>query len=87
MARGDVDMGVKDYEGFTAFDVFNSTCEGTNPIDGAAGTDLYTWGSNRESCISILRVIAFGKLVLMRSINPFRKLHARCRRHDRQGSA
>lgn len=60
MARGDVDMGVKDFEGFTAFDVFNSTCEGTNPVDGAAGTDLFTWGSNRKSCISFLRSIFSG---------------------------
>jgi len=60
MARGDVDMSVKDFEGFTAFDVFNSTCEGTNPVDGAAGTDLFTWGSNRKSCISFLRSIFSG---------------------------
>jgi hypothetical protein len=48
MGRNDIDLGLKDYEGFTAFDVFNSTCEGTNPVDGARGTDLYTWGSNRN---------------------------------------
>ena len=48
MGRNEIDLGLKDYEGFTAFDVFNSTCEGTNPVDGARGTDLYTWGSNRN---------------------------------------
>lgn len=48
LSRNDLDLSCKDYEGFTAFDVYNSTCEGTNPLDGARGTDLYTWGSNRN---------------------------------------
>jgi hypothetical protein len=48
LSRSDIDIGVKDYEGFSPFDVYNSTCEGTNPTESAAGTDLYTWGSNRN---------------------------------------
>lgn len=48
MARGEIDLGIKDFEGLTPFDLFNSTCQGTNPIDGAVGTHLYTWGSNKN---------------------------------------
>lgn len=47
MVRADTDIGIKDSEGLTAFDLYNSTCEGTNPDEEATGSDLYTWGSNR----------------------------------------
>ncbi len=49
LQRADTDLGVKDAEGLTAMDLYNSTCEGTNPEENAKGTDLFTWGSNSES--------------------------------------
>jgi inhibitor of Bruton tyrosine kinase len=46
LSRSDTDLGIKDAEGLTAMDLYNSTCEGTNPDVDARGTDLFTWGSN-----------------------------------------
>lgn len=52
LERADTDLSVKDAEGLTAMDLYNSSCAGTNPPDtGARGTDLYTWGSNSESLV------------------------------------
>jgi hypothetical protein len=49
LERADTDLSIKDAEGLTAMDLYNSSCAGTNPPDsGAKGTDLYTWGSNSE---------------------------------------
>ncbi|KXN90352.1 BTB/POZ domain-containing protein 1 [Leucoagaricus sp. SymC.cos] len=52
LQRPDTDATLKDNEGYTAFDVYNSTLIGTKPTpeeaDGYA--DLYTWGTN--VCVS-----------------------------------
>lgn len=48
LARHDIDVSVKDSEGLTAFDLFNGTVDGTNPGDDETGTDLFTWGVNRN---------------------------------------
>lgn len=53
LSRTDTDLGLKDYEGLTAMDLWNSTCEGTNPAIDAAGTDLYTWGSNKNVTLGL----------------------------------
>ncbi|ORX33429.1 hypothetical protein BD324DRAFT_606179 [Kockovaella imperatae] len=48
LTRGDVDLGIKDAEGLTAFDLYNGTVDGTNPDQVDIGTDLYVWGVNRN---------------------------------------
>ncbi|WWC60971.1 uncharacterized protein I303_103548 [Kwoniella dejecticola CBS 10117] len=48
LARNDIDLNVKDYEGMTAFDLYNGTVEGTNPPHDVDGSDLYVWGVNRN---------------------------------------
>lgn len=55
LERADTDLGIKDTEGLTAMDLWNSSCAGTNPPEtGAQGTDLYTWGSN-SACPQIIK--------------------------------
>lgn len=48
LQRSDIDTTLKDNEGYTAFDLYNSTLVGTKPSleDGDAYADLYTWGTN-----------------------------------------
>lgn len=63
LGRDDADARMKDHEGLTPFDVYNSTVDGTNPnlvapaaaAGGGGGAtsspgrlDLYTWGSNKN---------------------------------------
>ncbi|CDR98796.1 uncharacterized protein SPSC_01410 [Sporisorium scitamineum] len=60
LGRNDLDLRVKDFEGLTAFDLYNSTVAGTNPPADALSfestrnqhsrtlTQLFTWGSNRN---------------------------------------
>jgi hypothetical protein len=54
--REDIDVTIKDKEGYTAFEIYNSTVSdtfpqpkqitGNNNKDFIGGTDVYTWGSN-----------------------------------------
>lgn len=46
LQRPETDVQLKDYEGYTAFDLYNSTVEGTSPERDVPG-DVYTWGTNR----------------------------------------
>jgi inhibitor of Bruton tyrosine kinase len=49
-------MFLKDAEGYTPFDLYNSTVTGTNPTDspdGSPNAELYTWGSNRNAALGI----------------------------------
>lgn len=60
LRRSDLDLRIKDFEGLTAFDLYNSTVAGTNPPPDALSfepnrhhhsrtlTQLFTWGSNRN---------------------------------------
>lgn len=60
LRRTDLDLRVKDFEGLTAFDLYNSTVAGTNPPSDALSSEptrhqhsrtlaqLFTWGSNRN---------------------------------------
>ncbi|KAG8983522.1 hypothetical protein FRB90_005924, partial [Tulasnella sp. 427] len=56
MARTDLKLELRDNEGYTAFDLYNSTVEGTTPplSDHAAGSpnakgrDLFMWGTSRQ---------------------------------------
>jgi len=45
LQRPDIDTSLKDLEGYTAFDLYNSTLDGTKP--GIGDAELYTWGVNR----------------------------------------
>lgn len=53
LQRSDIDTSLKDYEGYTAFDLYNSTVSGTKPTDGAPTDDyeLFTWGVNRRDIV------------------------------------
>ncbi|PVF97010.1 hypothetical protein CPB86DRAFT_761016 [Serendipita vermifera] len=56
LQRSDTDMFLKDYEGYTPFDLYNSTVNGTNPptiITGRPTAELYTWGSNRNATLGL----------------------------------
>lgn len=55
LSRGDIDVTIKDFEGLTAFDLYNSTVEGTNPGNDpeAVGTDLFVWGANRNATLGL----------------------------------
>jgi len=58
-------MFIKDYEGYTAFDVYNSTVGGTKPLPDhhprdptdsstvRVPTDLFTWGTNRNASLGL----------------------------------
>ena len=42
-----IDTSLKDLEGYTAFDLYNSTVNDTSPSEGDTEAELYTWGANR----------------------------------------
>jgi alpha-tubulin suppressor-like RCC1 family protein len=58
-------MFIKDHEGYTAFDVYNSTVDGTKPLpdchprdptDSSIArllADLFTWGTNRNASLGL----------------------------------
>jgi hypothetical protein len=43
-------MSLKDIEGYTAFDLYNSTVEGTKLYvsENEGRTEIFTWGMNRS---------------------------------------
>lgn len=47
LQRSDTDRTLQDLEGYTAFDLYNSTLHGTKPSVDAPYAELYTWGANR----------------------------------------
>ncbi|KAF9497896.1 hypothetical protein BDN71DRAFT_1444358 [Pleurotus eryngii] len=51
LRRQDIDVYVKDFEGYTAFDLYNSTVEYTKPASDAPRAELYTWGTNRNATL------------------------------------
>ena len=58
LARSDVETQLKDREGLTAFDLYNSTVYGTNPSDVHSlsyppRVELFTWGSNRNFILGL----------------------------------
>lgn len=56
LQRGDIDTSLKDFEGYRAFDLYNTTVEDTMPRKRATlhELELYTWGSNR--CVHDLAI-------------------------------
>ncbi|EJF64315.1 hypothetical protein DICSQDRAFT_54213 [Dichomitus squalens LYAD-421 SS1] len=54
LQRLDIDTTLRDIEGYTPFDLYNSTVEGTVPDhDTLRGQELYTWGSNRNAALGV----------------------------------
>ncbi|KDQ61981.1 hypothetical protein JAAARDRAFT_528626 [Jaapia argillacea MUCL 33604] len=63
LQRSDTDTSLKDHEGYTAFDLYNSTVEGTKPTPSSFDTsasngdgivaDLFTWGANRNAALGL----------------------------------
>ncbi|CAE6427565.1 unnamed protein product [Rhizoctonia solani] len=52
--RSDLDVGIRDLEGMTAFDVYNATVEGTVPdFSSSVPRELWVWGSNRNATLGI----------------------------------
>lgn len=48
------DIRVKDLEGLTPFDLYNSTVHGTNPTSvEVEGGELFTWGANRNYTLGL----------------------------------
>ena len=48
LKRSDVDTSLKDFEGYTAFDLYNSTLRSTKtPESDDHLAELFTWGVNR----------------------------------------
>ncbi|KAF7295284.1 hypothetical protein MIND_01067600 [Mycena indigotica] len=50
LQRSDIDTSLKDFEGHTAFDLYNSTVNGTAPRPSPVA-ELYTWGVNRNAAL------------------------------------
>ena len=44
LQRSDIDTSLKDLEGYTAFDLYNSTMSGTKPDAKDVNAELFTWG-------------------------------------------
>ncbi|KAG1752473.1 uncharacterized protein EDB91DRAFT_1292879 [Suillus paluster] len=54
LKRPDIDMSIKDFEGYTAYDVYNSTVRSTKPTaDEEALAELFTWGTNRNAALGL----------------------------------
>lgn len=52
LQRPEINTSLKDLEGYTAFDLYNSTLEGTKPEDKDLWrADLFTWGTNRNAAL------------------------------------
>ncbi|KAJ7256495.1 hypothetical protein B0H12DRAFT_1112353 [Mycena haematopus] len=52
LQRSDIEISLKDLEGHTAFDLYNTTVHGTAPIH-ASDAELYTWGANRNAALGL----------------------------------
>ncbi|KAF8205776.1 hypothetical protein K438DRAFT_1918026 [Mycena galopus ATCC 62051] len=53
LQRSDIDISLRDFEGHTAFDLYNTTVCGTAPIH-ALHAELYTWGVNRNAALGLV---------------------------------
>ncbi|KAG2012110.1 ankyrin repeat domain-containing protein 28 [Coprinopsis cinerea AmutBmut pab1-1] len=53
LQRSDIDISLKDWEGYTAFDLYNSTINGTNPDSRQLNAELFTWGANRNAALGL----------------------------------
>ena len=49
LKRSDTDTSIKDFEGYTAYDLYNSTVKSAQPTaDEEVLAELFTWGTNRS---------------------------------------
>ncbi|KAI5981005.1 hypothetical protein EDD15DRAFT_2380571 [Pisolithus albus] len=55
LKHSDIDTSIKDFEGCTAFDLYNSTIPTTKPLsyDERIPADLFTWGTNRNAALGL----------------------------------
>ncbi|TFK48398.1 hypothetical protein OE88DRAFT_521568 [Heliocybe sulcata] len=54
LQRSDTDTSLKDLEGYTAFDLYNSTVEDTKPgLTEVSQLELFTWGANRNATLGL----------------------------------
>ncbi|KAE8234233.1 hypothetical protein CF326_g725 [Tilletia indica] len=55
LRKADTDLRIKDFEGLTPFDLYNSTISGTNPkwAPEVGGSELFTWGVNRNFTLGL----------------------------------
>lgn len=54
LQRPDIEVTLRDLEGYTAFDLYNSTLQGTKPAsDDTSSADLLTWGANRNAALGL----------------------------------
>jgi hypothetical protein len=53
LQRPEIDATARDIEGYTAFDLYNSTVEGTSPSSDFENGELYTWGTNRNAALGV----------------------------------
>ncbi|KAG6821309.1 hypothetical protein H0H93_000170 [Arthromyces matolae] len=51
LQRSDTDGSLKDLEGYTSFDLYNSTLNDTKPRKDSLFTELYTWGANKNAAL------------------------------------
>ncbi|KAH8103635.1 hypothetical protein DFH11DRAFT_1734775 [Phellopilus nigrolimitatus] len=52
LQKGDSDTSLKDYEGYTAFDLYNSTVERTKP-EASGPVNMFAWGTNRNAALGL----------------------------------
>lgn len=55
LKHSDIDTSIKDFEGYTAFDLYNSTVPTTKPLscDERIPAELFTWGTNRNAALGL----------------------------------
>ena len=53
LQRSDINISVRDLEGYTAFDLFNATVEGTKPVPNESRAELFTWGINKNAALGL----------------------------------
>ncbi|KAF9233712.1 hypothetical protein BU15DRAFT_53495 [Melanogaster broomeanus] len=53
LKRTDMDTSIKDTEGYTAFDLYNSTVRSAKPSLEGSCTHLLTWGANRNAALGL----------------------------------
>ncbi|KAF8159222.1 hypothetical protein B0H34DRAFT_394330 [Crassisporium funariophilum] len=53
LQHADIDPSLKDLEGYTAYDLYNSTVNGTKPNAGDIKAELFTWGANRNAALGV----------------------------------
>lgn len=52
LKRSDINVSIKDFEGYTAYDLYNSTVRSSQlPAGEEVLADLFTWGTNR--CVNV----------------------------------